>query len=234
MTSDTRQTDAGATAPDPPVPHDEPNPYEPPKSLTSEEETPETEISRTYVRPLARRNAAAAVTGLEGAIVLMTLLIAWYGRTANLALSPLMEGLVLFRFTVSIVGLILFLSWFYRKYKNLYVFDKSQMRCTPGWAVGYWFVPILNLMRPIQCVYDIWRGGALDGEPPKGNPLFGFWWATWLTSGVMGQIATAMPESSIYIASNLLDLLLVVLTIAVIRALAARQDRKAQSLGLLK
>jgi len=40
-----------------------------------------------------------------------------------------------------------------------------ESRFTPGWAVGYWFVPFVNLVRPYQIVADLWlRSDVLNGE----------------------------------------------------------------------
>jgi hypothetical protein len=213
----------------------EPNPYAPPKSL-AEEPAPrpavdEPPTSEVYLRPLARRQAAIAFNVAEGAIVIGTFAV---GVASSVASESLLTTLTILRIVISVAGFIVFLTWFYRKYKNLYVLGRDQMRFTPGWAVGYWFVPFLNLVRPVQCVYDIWNGGALDEEPMTGNLLFGVWWAAWIVSGVIAQISGGIDDPTLYLVSYALDLFLIGLTISVIRTLAARQERKARAMGLLK
>jgi len=55
--------------------------------------------------------------------------------------------------------------WTSRAYRNLFALSVSDLRFTPGWGAGAWFVPFLNLVRPKQIVDDVWR--ATDGEPER-------------------------------------------------------------------
>ena len=52
---------------------------------------------------------------------------------------------------------ITFLKWIYRAYKNIQGFGAEGLRFSPGWAVGYYFIPILSLIRPVQVMSEIWR-----------------------------------------------------------------------------
>ncbi len=36
----------------------------------------------------------------------------------------------------------------------------TERRYGHGWAIGGWFVPILNFWRPMQVVNDVWRAGG--------------------------------------------------------------------------
>ncbi len=205
---------------------DAPDPYEPPRSLSNPAEPRRAPDHVTYIRPLSRQKAAIFLTGIEGVVVILGLF-----TTSRSGFRPEIGSVDILRFLVSAAAFIVFLTWFFRMYKNLYLLGREHMRCTPGWAVGYWFIPFLNLIRPIQCVYDIWRAGALEGEPPVGYALFGWWWAAWIGSSVLAQVA-ATGERSIIIASHGLDLLLTGLTMLVIHTLGLRQERKARSAGL--
>ena len=44
----------------------------------------------------------------------------------------------------------IFIWWFQRTYGNLSVLGASDLRYTHGWSMGAWFVPFLNLVRPVQ------------------------------------------------------------------------------------
>ena len=56
---------------------------------------------------------------------------------------------------------IVFIAWTRRLYRNLVPLGRMDLRFSEGWAVGAWFVPLLNLVRPKQILDDIWRG-----DPP--------------------------------------------------------------------
>ncbi|NQV06472.1 DUF4328 domain-containing protein, partial [bacterium] len=95
----------------------------------------------------------------------------------------------------------LFIIWTRRAYRNLWGLGTRGMRFRPGWAVGSWLVPIINLFRPKQIVDDIHR--ASDPALPvgsmswRGSPvpaLFHVWWALWVVGGVIGTWAGLQPQ----------------------------------------
>jgi len=76
------------------------------------------------------------------------------------ASSPwlLAQGFIaLFQAPVYIATSVMFLIWLFRIYKNLDVLESQQNReFTPGWAVGWWFVPFANLVKPFQVMREAW------------------------------------------------------------------------------
>ena len=81
---------------------------------------------------------------------------------------------------------IVFLKWVYRAYRNIQGFGAEGLRFSPGWAVGYYFVPILNLVRPVQVMSEIWR---VSQDPQnwlqrRGSWLIGTWWALFLLCSI--------------------------------------------------
>ena len=76
---------------------------------------------------------------------------------------------------------IVFLVWINRASKNLRAFGGPTPRFSSGWAVGYWFVPILNLFRPFLVVREIWeRSAEAAGKPGASTATVGLWWMVWL------------------------------------------------------
>ena len=55
---------------------------------------------------------------------------------------------------------IVFSMWFHRAHKNLKAGGLNDLQYTPGWAVGGFFVPFLNLVRPFQLINEVWAGSA--------------------------------------------------------------------------
>jgi hypothetical protein len=77
---------------------------------------------------------------------------------------------------------VVFLKWVYRAYWNIQGFGAEGLRFSPGWALGYYFVPILNFVRPVQVMSEIWR---VSQDPQnwlqtRGSWLIGTWWALFL------------------------------------------------------
>lgn len=84
-----------------------------------------------------------------------------------------------------------FLMWIHRINVNCRGFGAQGMMMSPGWAVGSFFVPILNLFRPYQAMKQVWQVSQ-DPEnwySQKASGLLGLWWGLWLLSCVMGQVS---------------------------------------------
>ncbi|MFD8420623.1 DUF4328 domain-containing protein [Streptomyces sp. NPDC059466] len=86
--------------------------------------------------------------------------------------------------------IVVFLVWFHRARVNAEVFDPFGHSQGRGWAVGGWFVPVLNLWRPRRIMLDIW-----DASIPQGSRithgLVNLWWALWLTSLLADRVSMA-------------------------------------------
>jgi hypothetical protein len=60
------------------------------------------------------------------------------------------QGIVgLLQSGLGLVTGITFLKWVYRAYKNIQGFGAENLRYSPGWAVAYYFMPVLGLIRPV-------------------------------------------------------------------------------------
>ncbi|HKP70301.1 MAG TPA: DUF4328 domain-containing protein, partial [Pyrinomonadaceae bacterium] len=92
---------------------------------------------------------------------------------------------------VVIVG---FLIWLYRAHANLDALGARNLEFTPGWAVGWWFIPFANLVKPYQAVREVWYESDPDADPNdkvfltaslRTAPTYmGVWWAMWLISNI--------------------------------------------------
>lgn len=84
---------------------------------------------------------------------------------------------------------------------NVRALGARNMRFTPGWTVGYFFIPILNLFRPYQAVKEIELASSPKAGPEnwhnrQGSGFVGLWWTFWIISSVSDQIASQMASSN--------------------------------------
>ncbi|MBV9643677.1 MAG: DUF4328 domain-containing protein [Verrucomicrobia bacterium] len=86
---------------------------------------------------------------------------------------------------------ITFLKWIYRAYKNIQGFGAEGLRFSPGWAVGYYFIPILSLIRPVQVMSEIWRASDDPRDWPRrpGSWLIASWWTLFLLYTGVTQVS---------------------------------------------
>jgi hypothetical protein len=92
-----------------------------------------------------------------------------------------------------------FLFWVYRAAANIHAFNPSAMSITPGWAVGWNFVPIASLWKPYQAVKQIWQSSQNISYPDsiRVPERFGWWWGFWLATNFVGGVADRTMESGI-------------------------------------
>jgi len=145
--------------------------------------------------------------------------------------------------------IVAFLVWFRRAYRNVPALGAESLRFSSGWAVGAWFVPFLNLVRPKQLADDIWRASdpALPAQPgaawkqQRVPVLLHWWWALWILSSLLGWASlrlgldpTTLEElqtaSAVTLASDFLDLPLTILAFQVVAKVTRRQEARAVQL----
>jgi len=99
-----------------------------------------------------------------------------------------------------VVGLILlaaFLLWIYQAHANLPALGAKYLKYSPPWAVGWFFIPIFNLFRPVQVIEEIWKASDpdvidKDGLAWVGTPMSALvvvWWILFLVGMVWWRIA---------------------------------------------
>jgi Domain of unknown function (DUF4328) len=87
-----------------------------------------------------------------------------------------------------IVTGIVWLLWLHSSYGLLRHLGTKVTRFSPGWAVGYWLVPFVNLVRPYQILSELQvRTGTLNATAKPKAQLYlevPAWWLTWLGASV--------------------------------------------------
>lgn len=139
---------------------------------------------------------------------------------------------------------IVFFAWLRRSVGNLEtVRSKSSevpFRLTPGWAVGWYFVPFANLVRPYQVMRELHDQSSPEGE---GSPLVGWWWAFFLGSNIIGSgaanwltrdpsIAELIRADLRSMVSDVLTIIAAVLAVALIERVVQGQERRVADRGV--
>jgi heme/copper-type cytochrome/quinol oxidase subunit 2 len=71
------------------------------------------------------------------------------GEGESMPVAYALIGIVaLFHIPLGIATIVFFLIWEYRAYKNLSALNAQNLEHSPGWAVGWWFIPFANLVKP--------------------------------------------------------------------------------------
>jgi heme/copper-type cytochrome/quinol oxidase subunit 2 len=157
--------------------------------------------------------------------------------TAVALRSGAISGLVM---VLALAVTVLFCLFMPRANRNARAFG-SLMTISPGWAAGWFFVPVANFWMPYQVMKEIWQGSDPD---PNVRPalveapgLIKWWWMTYLLRGVAGpavyfasrdenRTQAAIDLSTVTIATSVLTLIAAPLAAATVRAVARRQDER--------
>jgi hypothetical protein len=201
-----------------------------------------------------------------GASVMMSLaviaaeLLLYFNLDSSPQLQDLEEEVNVFEVFMGLLGIgeilvhvltvIALCMWFYRAYKNLKLWKITGLKYSPGWAVGYFFIPFLNLFRPYQIAQEIWKasdtqvslqaGSQWQGN--KGSNVIGAWWASWIIANIIGQISfrmsmaqrsTMADQKAALLAdviSELVSILAGAMAALMILRIQSRQSQKLESI----
>jgi Domain of unknown function (DUF4328) len=144
---------------------------------------------------------------------------------------------------VNICCIIFFILWFRRAYNNLHLTQEVNMLYTEGWAAGAWFVPFINLVRPYQIMNEIWnktQEATKNLLSFKNSSLVGWWWAVYLISRFISNIASKVfdDDSSIdslltatyaQIFSNCIEVCSIIITIIMVKKIATMEAKFYES-----
>lgn len=84
-------------------------------------------------------------------------------------------------FSVIMVG-----RWIYRVSANAHAIS-DELTISPGWSVGWYFVPVANLFMPFRAMKEVWLASHSRGnwgdEPALA--LLGWWWGLWIVTNII-------------------------------------------------
>jgi len=137
---------------------------------------------------------------------------------------------------VYIATVVVFSMWIYRANSNLHALGCQGLRFTPGWAVGWYFVPFANLWKPFQAMKEIWRASKnpANWQAESTGSLLGWWWFWWLISSFVDNVSARLSFRAetldamigigpLNIASSALDLVAALVAFRVVKRIGGFQ-----------
>jgi hypothetical protein len=89
------------------------------------------------------------------------------------------------------ISFVLVGMWIHRAHKNLFDAGFDGLEYTPGWSVGWFFIPFANLVKPFQAMKELWQASLAGNDWNPGDETPGTmigWWACWLGGNILGNI----------------------------------------------
>ncbi|MEJ8560442.1 DUF4328 domain-containing protein [Yoonia sp. GPGPB17] len=119
--------------------------------------------------------------------------------------------------------------------RNAAAINDDPKMITPGWAVGWYFVPIANLWMPFKAMKQTWSRLIPSEAPPA---WLGLWWFSWIGMSIFDRLLGRMPEprelpeyidyNTLFIISGFLWLIPAYFFARIVRTLAQTEHNPAE------
>ncbi|NRA37721.1 MAG: DUF4328 domain-containing protein, partial [Planctomycetes bacterium] len=86
---------------------------------------------------------------------------------------------------IIIPTMIVFMVWINKACKNAHFFNRKAMSITPGWAVGWYFVPFANLVKPCTAMKEMFIASGLKDK----LAMVTVWWVAWLVFTIGNRVS---------------------------------------------
>ena len=92
------------------------------------------------------------------------------------------------------VSVVLVAMWIHRAHANLHDRGYEGLEFTPGWAVGWYFIPFANLVMPYKAMRELWHAtfGTADRYDAPAPTDIKLWWTFWIVGNIISSISTRL------------------------------------------
>jgi hypothetical protein len=152
--------------------------------------------------------------------------------------NEIMQGLAaLTLLLITVVTAVFVLRTIYRADANLHARNVAGLEFTPGWCVGWFFIPIAMLWKPYQAMKEIWVASSDPFQYSVDRPWqFPVWWALFLASNITGTMAwragafssgldAQVLSEGLSMASGVLGIPEALFLMTILKQIAAAQER---------
>lgn len=185
---------------------------------------------------------AVGMLASMGTLGLISVVVTVEQLRVNLPSRETLARLTILVILFQVATIVAWLVWQYRAVRRLHTLGIEGLRFSPRAAVGWWFVPIANLVLVFQAMVELWKGSdhrarRVDWKSGPTPKLLVAWWAALLASrvlsGTAGATAVGSPESGLLwaIPVDLMTVVAAVLAIVVVRGIDTRLGAPTWEVG---
>jgi hypothetical protein len=137
------------------------------------------------------------------------------------------EVFLILDFLLLVVCLCVVGRWIYRASSNAHAIS-HEMTISPGWAVGWYFIPFANLVKPLHAMREIWWASHEgSGSFEENAPILAWWWGLWLTTNIASNMAFQFEAvaPALHLIPAALNVALCAVLISVMREVTHSQEQ---------
>ncbi len=96
-----------------------------------------------------------------------------------------------------LITMICFCFWLYRADNNALSLHPNETKNTPGWSVGWYFVPVVHLYAGYQSMNEIWKvsKNPVFWKEEITPTLIKWWWFFWILSNIIFTISSKIGST---------------------------------------
>ena len=170
--------------------------YQPPTANIDRDDSEfrDLDVLTTTVRWLLIAGIALGLLNLVTSEMQLEMLSRSFTREEAAANAQLVAAAVGLISLCTLATIVFFGRWIYLAHRNLPELGATRLEMPPGWAVGWFFVPIANLWKPYQAMRSLWRSShdVVRPELQDSTWVLPTWWTVWLISTILGNVETQM------------------------------------------
>ncbi len=149
----------------------------------------------------------------------------------------------IFQILLRVLTIVFFLIWLHRAFKNLPALAAQNLEFSPGWAIGWWFIPFANLVKPYQIMGELWNASDSDYDPELflsnqigTSSIIGWWWGLFIIGSIIGRISDSLSDANLSYSLVALMIYCVLhgaaafLVITIIKKITLEQELRFQKL----
>jgi len=141
---------------------------------------------------------------------------------------------------------VVWLVWHFRAQRNVSALGATNLKYRPGWAVGWWLIPMANVAMPYLTMRELYKAsapdaGAVDWAAARTPALLPLWWGCVVGRLVLASIGATVAagkrsglsalaafaaRDGLYIAGDTLLIVGGLLAIVLVRTIQRRLDEK--------
>lgn len=144
-----------------------------------------------------------------------------------------------------IMTAVFFLVWVFRSNKNARALGTQGMKYSPGWSVGWFFVPVASIIMPGKVLQELWNASQYSSEDWSSKPsdrTVLLWWGLWGASSALEQrmfvkSLTAETVNELYNAAiftvvvDVLDIFLCLVSFILVGKISELQTNRARTIA---
>ena len=127
---------------------------------------------------------------MQAAVAAATMLATWMRGFDPYAVSMAELALVLVQALLFLACAVVTLRWIYVANTNGRALGATDLMVSPGWAVGWFFVPLMNLFMPFVMMRELWKASARprDWQTEAAPIMILGWWILWVAANLFAAI----------------------------------------------